>query len=53
MPVIGWHALAGSSEVISYLIEKGVDLNAEFESVDESGGKAGMFTVRASNVRDI
>jgi len=45
MPVIGWHALSGSSDIVRLLIEKGVDINAEFDGVDENGDKFGIFTV--------
>ena len=45
MPVLGWHALAGSSEIVALLLEKGVEINAEFDGVHETGEKFGIFTV--------
>ena len=53
MPVIGWHALSGSSDIVRLLIEKGVDINAEFDGVDENGDKFGIFTVSKSTLMDV
>merc|ERR1719480_579420 len=44
MPVIGWHVLAGNIEIVNYLIEQGVDVNPEFDGVNEQGEMFGIFT---------
>jgi len=48
MPVLGWHILAGNHEIVDYLIAHGVELNQEFDGVDEEGNMFGIFTVRLS-----
>lgn len=44
MPVIGWHVLAGNVDTLEYLIEQGVDINPEFDGVNEEGEMFGIFT---------
>merc|ERR1712154_133167 len=44
MPVIGWHVLAGNIKIVNYLIEQGVDVNPEFDGVNEQGEMFGIFT---------
>lgn len=44
MPLIGWHVLAGNTEIVDYLIVQGADVNMEFDGVDEEGAMVGIFT---------
>jgi len=46
MPVLAWHALSGNHEVVELLLQQDlIEVNAEFDGIDDQGNMMDLFTV--------